>query len=131
MVNSRSFNSWYALSYANYALKQPEAAIEAAKNAVSLNSSSVDALLFLGISQRQAKQYEEAQKSYKQAEKLSKGNSPDVHWHLALLYAHNFKRYKDAADELELYLKTRPDAPNAEAVKKLIKQFRETSKDSK
>lgn len=124
-VNSRSFSSWYGLSYANYALKQAEAAVEAAKNAVSLNSSSVEALLFLGISQRQAKQYEDARKSLKKAEKLSKGNSPDVHWHLALLYAHNFKLYKDAADELELYLKVSPNASNAEAVKKLIKQFRE------
>ena len=124
-VNSRSFNGWYGLSYANYALKQSEAAVEAAQKAVSLNSSSSEALLFLGLSLRQAKRYQEAEASLKQADKLTKGASPDVHWNLALLYAHNLKRYKDAANELEFYLRTNPSAPQADNIKKLIKQYRE------
>lgn len=125
-VNSRSFNGWYGLSYAHYALKQSEAAVEAAQRAVSLNSNSGDALLFLGLSLRQAKRYEEAEKPLKQADKITKGLSPDVHWNLALLYAKNLNRYKDAADELELYLKTKPDSPQTDNIKKLIKQYRET-----
>ncbi len=124
-VNSRSFNGWYGLSYANYALKQSEDAVEAAQKAVSLNSDSKDALLFLGLSLRQAKRYEEAEKPLKQADKLTKGESPDIHWNLALLYAHNLKRYQDAADELERYLQTSPGNPQADSIKKLIKQYRE------
>ena len=124
-VNTRSFNGWYGLSYANYSLKQSEAAVEAARKAVSLNSNSKDALLFLGLSLRQAKKYEEAEKQLKLADKLTKGESPDVHWNLALLYAHNLKRYKDAADELERYLQTSPSTPQADSIKKLIKQYRE------
>lgn len=124
-VNSRSFNGWYGLSYANYALKQPGAAVEAAQKAVSLNSQSADAQLFCGLSLRQVKRYEEAEKSLRQADKLFKGQSPDVHWNLALLYAHNLKRYNDAATRLELYLTTTPDNPNTENIKKLIKRYRE------
>ncbi len=124
-VNARSFNGWYGLGYASYALRQSEAAVEAAEKAVALNSNSVDAVLFLGISKRQAKRYEEAEKSLKHANKLAKGKSPDVHWNLALLYAHNLKRYKDAATELELYLVAKPDDPNVANIRKLIKQFRE------
>lgn len=124
-VNPRSFNSWYGLSYANYALKQPGVAVEAAQKAISFNPNSVEALLLLGISLRQSKQYQEAEKTLKQAGKIAKGKSPDVHWNLALLYAHNLKRYKDAADELELYLKTQPNTENEENIRKLIKQFRE------
>ena len=124
-VNSRSFNGWYGLSYANYALKQSGAAVEAARKAVSLNSNSKDAVLFLGLSLRQAKMYEEAEKQLKEADKIAKGGSPDVHWNLALLYAHNLKRYKDAAKELELYLQTSPDKSQADKIKKLIKQYRE------
>lgn len=124
-VNPRSFNSWRGLSYSNYYLKQSAAAVEAAQKAVSLNSNSVEAFIFLGISQRQDTQYEKAEKSLKQAQKLAKGVSPDVHWNLALLYAHNLKRYKDAANELELFLKTNPDNTNKENIMKLIKQFRE------
>ena len=124
-VNSRSFNGWYGLSYSHYALKQSEAAVEAAQKAVTLNSNSADALLFLGLSLRQAKRYEEAEKSLRQADKLYKGQSSDVHWNLALLYAKNLNRYKDAANELELHLKTKPDAPQTDNIKKLIKQYRE------
>jgi tetratricopeptide (TPR) repeat protein len=124
-VNERSFNGWYGLSYSNYALKQSAQAIDAGRKAATLNSNSADAHLILGISLRQAKQYQEAEKFLRQAKKIAQGKSPDVHWNLALLYAHNFKRYKDAADELELYLKVNPNTHNTEDVKKLIKQFRE------
>ena len=98
---------------------------EAAEKAISINSSSVDALLMLGISERQAKHYDTAEKTLKQANKLAKGGSADVHWNLALLYVYNFKRYKLAADELELYLKTQPNTEKEEMVRKLIKQYRE------
>lgn len=124
-INSRSFSGWYGLCYANYYLKQWDPAVEAAKKAVSLNSSSVEALLFLGISLRQTKQFEEAEKSLKQAEKLANGKVPDIHWNLALLYNYNLKRYKDAANELELYLKANPETPETENIKKIIKQLRE------
>jgi len=130
-VNSRSFNGWYGLSCAHYALHQSDAAIEAAQKAVNLNSSSDDAFLVLGLSLRQAKRYEEAEKPLKQADKLTKGLSPDVHWHLALLYAKNLNRPREAADELELYLKTTPDSSQADNIKKLIKKYRETPPASK
>lgn len=124
-VNPRSYSGWYGLSYASYSLKQTEMAVEAAEKAVLLNPKSLDVLLILGISERQAGRYDKAEKSLKQADKLAKGKSADVHWNLALLYAHNLKRYKDAADELELYLKAEPNVENAATIKKLIKQFRE------
>jgi tetratricopeptide (TPR) repeat protein len=124
-VNPRSFNGWYGLSCSHYALKNSEAAVEAAQKAVTLNSTSEDALLILGISLRQAKRYEEAERSLKQADKITKGLSPDVHWHLALLYAKNLNRFSDAADELELYLKTTPDTSQSENIKKLIRKYRE------
>lgn len=126
-VNQRSFNGWYGLSYSSYALKQSEIAIEAAQNACKLDPSSVDALLILGISLRQGKLYQESEKSLLQAKKLGKGLVADVHWNLALLYSHNLKRYKDAADELELYLKIQTDAAKIDNIKKLIAQLREKS----
>jgi regulator of sirC expression with transglutaminase-like and TPR domain len=43
--------------------------------------------------------------------------------HLAKYYSEN-KRYKEAADELELFLKQAPDARDAEKIKALIKQLR-------
>ena len=126
VVNPRSFNGWYGLSCSHYSLKQSDAAVEAAQKAVTLNSNSADALLTLGLSLRQAKRYEEAEKPLKQADKITKGLSPDVHWNLALLYAKNLNRFSDAANELELYLKTTPDTSQTENIKKLIKKYRES-----
>ena len=126
VVNSRSFNGWYGLSRTHYALKQSGAAVEAARKAVTLNSNSENALLFLGLSLRQAKRYDEAEKPLKQADKVAKGLSPDIHFNLALLYAKNLNRFRDAANELELYLKTSRDTGQTENIKKLIKKYRES-----
>lgn len=123
-VNERGFNSWYGLSYACYALKQSENAVFAAENAFKLQPASVEAALILGISLRQAKKYAEAEKSLLQAKKISKNQSPDAHWNLALLYNHNLKRYKDAANELESYLKIQPDETKTADIKKLIAELR-------
>lgn len=130
-VNPRSFNGWYGLSYSHYALNHSGAAVEAAQKAVTLNSNSENAVLFLGLSLRQAKRYEEAEKSLRQADRITKGLSPDVHWNLALLYAKNLNRYKEAADELELYLKTNPTTPQVDNIRKLIKQYRENPPSNK
>ena len=124
-VNERSFTGWYSLGYSAYSLNKHEAAIVAAQHALELEKNSVNAFFILGLSQRQLKKYEAAEKSLVQAKKLDKGKTSEINWNLALLYAHNLKRYSDAANELETYLKNDPEAPNKESVKKLIKQFRE------
>jgi regulator of sirC expression with transglutaminase-like and TPR domain len=48
----------------------------------------------------------------------------DVHMGLAQIYSGG-KRYKEAADELELYLKETPDAGDAARIRQAIKQLRE------
>lgn len=126
-VNNRSFMSWYGLSYSYYGLKEFEKAIEAAQNASKLDSSSVEAILILGISLRQANKFLDSEKSLLQAKKLAKDQFPDVHWNLALLYAYNLKKYNEAANELELYLKINSDKSKEPSIKKLIAQLREKS----
>jgi len=127
-VNERNFGGWYGLSYASYGLKNAEIAVAAAQKAVELEPGSVDAMLMLGISQRLAKRHTDAEKTLLQAKKLSKGEVADVHWNLALLYANNMNKYKEAADELELYLKVAPHHVKVGEVKKLIAKFREKAK---
>ena len=126
-VNDKSFSSWYGLSYASIALKDAKTAAAAAEKASVLNTDSVESFLLLGIALRQIKEYSKAETALKQAEKVGKGKFPDVHWNLALLYAHNLKKFNEAADQLERFLKESPDATNKDMVKKLIKQLREKS----
>ena len=129
-VNDRSFTGWYGLSYSDFALNKTAAAISAAEKALEINRSSSDIFLLLGVMQRKVKDYAVAEKSLLQAKKLAAGKSPDIHWNLALLYAHNLKNYAAAAAELEAYLKLVPNVPNKNNVEKLIKQFRQRAADA-
>jgi tetratricopeptide (TPR) repeat protein len=123
-VNSRSYQSLYALSVAWYNLKQMPAAIESIRRAITLNQKSINANLWLGTLLRQTEKLDEAETYLKQANQLAQSKSPDAHWQLALLF-NQLKRYKEAADELELFLKIQPDSKDTELIKKLIKRLRE------
>lgn len=127
-VNRRSYSSYYALGVASYNLKNLPAAIEALNAAVTINPQSVNAQLFLGMVLRIDGSYEKAEKALLQAKKLAE-NSPvaEIHWQLALLYEKT-GRNKQAASELERYLKLSPKAPNADQIKKLIEDLRAKAK---
>ena len=125
-VNSRAFASSFALGVAQYNVKQIEPAIESFRRAVTLNERSVNANLWLGIALRQTSRPNEAEPYLKRADVLDDSKLPDAHWQLALLF-NQLKRYKEAADELEMFLKVQPDARDAELIKKLIQRLRQQS----
>ncbi len=123
-VHDKSANSWYGLAFSSYATGAVKEALEAATRAGSLSPDSPDIQLLLGISFRSDNRYLDAEKALLKAKKLAEGKSADVLWQLALLYAHNLKNYRLAANELEAYLKVMPDHPNAPLLRKLITQWR-------
>jgi tetratricopeptide (TPR) repeat protein len=125
-VNSRAFASSFALGVAQYNVKQLEPAIASFRRAVSLNEKSINANLWLGIALRQISRPDEAEPYLKRADVLADSKLPDAHWQLALLF-NQLKRYKEAADELEMFLKVQPDARDAELIKKLIQRLRQQS----
>jgi tetratricopeptide (TPR) repeat protein len=125
-VNRRGYQSLYALSVAQYNLKQMHDAIDSMRRAITLNQKSVAANLWMGMLLRQYGKLIEAETYLKEADQLAEAKSPDVHWQLALLY-NELKRYKEAADELESFFKVQPDSKDTELIKKLIKRFREQS----
>ncbi|HVF47281.1 MAG TPA: tetratricopeptide repeat protein [Pyrinomonadaceae bacterium] len=123
-TNSRSFNGWYGLSYANFATENFAESIDAAGKAAEIDKNAAEVYFVTGLSQRRLKKYHDAEKSFVRAKQLDKGRTPDIHWNLALLYAHNLNQYGKAADELELFLKATPDNPEAANIRKLIANFR-------
>lgn len=126
-VNGRSYQSLYALSVAQHSLKQLPQAIDSMRRAIAINGSSVNANLWFGMLLRQTEKLDEAETYLKQANQLAQSKSPDAHWQLALLF-NQLKRYSEAADELELFLKIQPDSKDTELIKKLIQRFREKSR---
>lgn len=128
-VNPRSYKSWYGLAYALYSQNKLIDAIEAAERANSLNQFSVESPLLTGVLLRRTGKYEQSEKQLKKAKDLSKGSVPEVHWQLALLYGNNLNRYREAANELKLFLKSSPNNKHSENIKKLIKQFEDKSQE--
>ena len=128
-VNPKSFSSKSGLGIAEYKLGKLREAAETLEESVLLNQSSANAFLFLGKIHRELKEFEKSLANLKKAKELSKNKLADVHWELALLYYYNLNRPSEAAGELELYLKAKPDAANKSQVEKLIRQMREKAKE--
>jgi tetratricopeptide (TPR) repeat protein len=128
-VYPKSFSSKSGLGIAQYKLGKKQEAVKTLEESIVLDPSLASSFLFLGKIYRELKEYEKAETNLKKAKDLSKNKIADVHWELALLYYYNLNRPSDAADELELYLKAKPDAPNKAQIEKLIRQMREKAKE--
>lgn len=126
-VNPRGQKSLFALGVAQYNLNQKAEAAASLRRSVELNPSSVNSQLWLGIVLLKDGKAGEAEPHLKRAHDLGDGRVADVHMYLAQLYG-DTKRYAQAADELEHFLKAAPQARDAENIRKLIKQLREKAR---
>lgn len=128
-VNPKSPTTLFYLGYSLHRLNYNKAAVTALTQAHNLAPASIEVLLSLGTAERMEGKYEDAEKHLLRAKKLTKESIPDIHWELAQLYGLNLKRYKEASDELEQYLKAgKFDAEQVKKVKKLISEFQEKAK---
>jgi tetratricopeptide (TPR) repeat protein len=127
-VNPKSYKGWYGLAVALRSRDLDSDALKAAKAALQLYPGSVDAMLLTGTLLRQTGDYKGSESALTNAKKAAKDPNPEVFWQLALLYGNNLKRYKEAADELENFLKYMPKDKDPEKIKQLIKTLRDKSK---
>ncbi|HEX5083306.1 MAG TPA: tetratricopeptide repeat protein [Blastocatellia bacterium] len=126
-VNPSGASSRYALGVSQFYLQKLPEAIESLRRSLQLAPDSPNAALahfYLGLAYWNSGKAGDAEPHMKKAYQMG-GDSipPDIHMHLAKYYSDN-KRYKEAADELELFLKFAPDARDAEKIKAIIKQLR-------
>jgi TolA-binding protein len=123
-INPKGYLSYYALGIAQYNLKQGEDSIQSLRKSVSLAPQSVNGQFWLGIVLFKTGKFKEAEESLKRAYEIGGSQIPDVHMFLAQIYSHD-KRYPEAVNELELFLKEAPNAGDVERIKNVIKQLRE------
>jgi PHD/YefM family antitoxin component YafN of YafNO toxin-antitoxin module len=104
------------------------------RQALTINKELPTAHMYLGVAlltlsrDEKTKQYDmakynEAQQELELAASSGKAEVAMAHKYLGGIYMGN-KDYKRAADELELYLKLSPKAPDAERLKTIIKDLR-------
>lgn len=122
-INQRSYSGYYALAYACYQLNNIKEGIEAARAATVIKPSSLNAQLLYGTMLRIFGNLDLAEQPLLKAKSLGQNKIAQVNWQLALLY-NRTKRNKDAATELETYLKNQPDAPNKKEVQDLIAKLK-------
>jgi tetratricopeptide (TPR) repeat protein len=93
------------------------------REAIKLKSPGPAAHYYLGLMLIKWKAYEEAQKELELAISNGGENLALAHKYLGGVYLSTHKN-KEAADELEKYLKLEPKAPDAEKIKSSIKDLR-------
>ena len=123
-INPKSYSSMFGLGFTQYHQGLINEAVQNLERAIGVYNNSTNGYLWLGIAQKKAGKLVQAEASLKRANDLSKGKEADVHWQLAGIY-NDQKRYKEAATELDLFLKNKPDARDAEKIKQLIEQLKQ------
>lgn len=106
-INPKSATSFYYLGYSLYNLgdKYGKASRTSTQQALLMAPSSLQVLMLMGKIERRDGNFTQAETHYLAAKKLSGSKVPEIHKELAQLYANDMKKYREAATELELYLK--------------------------
>lgn len=122
-LNQRSFTGYYALAYSCFELKEIPQANEAARAATILKPASINAQLLYGTTLRLFGDLALAEKALVKAKTLGNNKVARVNYQLALVY-NKLKRNREAADELEMYLRNQSNAPDEKEVQDLIAKLR-------
>ena len=96
------------------------------RGAVKLNTTSFTAHQYFGISLIYVKNYPEAETELRRAIELGGPKASQAHYYLGGLYWKS-GNFRQAADELETYLKLEPKAANADKVRTTVKELRSKS----
>ena len=130
-VNPKSAISYFNLSVCLEAMGSDyrKAALVAVGETLKLAPASGGANLVAGRIERAAGDYLSAEKHLLQAKKLSSPPDPQVYKELAQLYSNNLKKYKEAADELESFIKASKITGEEEAkMRAMVAGLREKAK---
>jgi tetratricopeptide (TPR) repeat protein len=111
---------------ANVLMKRYGEAVPILRKALAKNDQSAVGHYFLGQALANLGLFEDAETELLASLKLEKEKMKEAHRILAIIYTSRGAK-KQAADELEAYLKLAPDAPDAEKLKDKIRQLRESN----
>lgn len=96
------------------------------RSALKVNGGSFAAHQYFGISLIYVKNYTEAETELRRAIELGGPKASQAHYYLGGLYWKT-GNFRQAADELETYLKLEPKAANADKVRTTVKELRSKS----
>ena len=108
----------------NFMMKRYGEAVPILRKALAKNERSAVGHYFLGQALANLGRFEEAEKELLASLELGKEQMKEAHRILAIIYSSRGAK-KQAAAELEVYLKLAPDAPDAEKLRTTIRKLKE------
>lgn len=111
---------------ANFMMKRYGEAVPILRKALKKNDQSAVGHYFLGQALANLGFFEQAEKELLASLELGKEEMKEAHRLLAIIYTSRGAK-KQAAGELEAYLKLAPNAPDAEKLKDVIRQLKESN----
>ncbi|MGB7069837.1 MAG: tetratricopeptide repeat protein [Pyrinomonadaceae bacterium] len=130
-INPKSVTSVYYVGYSLHNLGKAynKAAITALQQAYVMAPGSPQVVFALGRFERAGGNFADSEKHLLLAKKLAKVSVPEIHKELAQLYSNDLKRYGEAADELESYLKaSKLSGDDMKKIRKVIGDLRAKAK---
>lgn len=129
-INRAGAPALYGLGVSEFHLQHTAEAIEALRQSIVIapdSSNSAFEHFYLGLAYWRLNKHSDAEPHLKKAGELGGTNiPPDIHMYLAQYYSES-GRSREAADELELFLKLVPNAKDAEKIRNLVRQLRAKS----
>jgi tetratricopeptide (TPR) repeat protein len=126
-LNDKYVPTLRGLGYCQLQQKQFEAAVGNLERAFALEPNVPLTLLLLGYGNLSLKRYEPAKECLQQALRIGPESAARARVYLAEIFVHEGK-FKEAADEIRTYLRLKPDAADAESLRKLEADWRARSK---
>jgi Flp pilus assembly protein TadD len=123
-IDAESFPALMNRGIANVMMKRYGEAVPILRKVLKKNEESAVAHYFLGQALANLGLFNDAEKELKTALKLGKEEMKEAHRILAIMYSARGDK-KQAADELEVYLKLAPAAPDAEKLREMIRRLRQ------
>jgi hypothetical protein len=130
-INEKSATSLYYVGYSLHSLGKEynKAALVALENALAIAPASLQVLYLTGKIERAERNLAGAEKHLLQAKKLARMPVAEIHSELAQLYANDLKKFDQAANELEAYLKaSKLSSEDEKKTKKVISDLRAKAK---
>ncbi len=129
-VNAKYVPALRGLGYCQIQQKKFVEAVANLERAYALAPNVSLTLLLLGYGNLSLNQHEPAKQCLLEALRLDEAGAARAHVYLGEIYAKEGK-FKEAADEIQRYLKLKPRGPDAAQLKGLEAQWRERSKQPK
>jgi tetratricopeptide (TPR) repeat protein len=129
-LNEKHVPALRGLGYCQIQQKQFEAALSNLERAFVMEPKVPLTLLLLGYANLSLSRYEPAKQCLVEALKLGPESAARAHVYLAEVFAHE-QKFKEAADSIRRYLTLKPDAADADGLRKMESDWRARAKAAK